>query len=227
MTGTLPSSNGGTGDTNWNQGGVVYIDGSSPKKLLSTAAGTSGYLLKSNGTGAPTWINPTTLTVAAATKATQDGDGNVIKTTYLKLSGGNVTGPVSFGDSVSVDDLNAGTLVVTGNASFVNGINTTNVNGGQIVYVVKGTQTATTASWTGNLPITALYDGLTIAYYLPRTSASNVTLNLTLANGTTTGAIPVYVTGTTRMTTHYGPGSTILLTYWSAGSISVNGTATT
>ena len=126
ITGTLPTSNGGTGNTSYTTGGVVYVDGSSPKKLLSTAAGTSGYLLKSGGTGAPTWVDPGTLTVAAAAK---DGDGNVIKTTYLKLTGGNVTGPVSFGDSVSIDDLNAGSLVVTGNASFTNNINANTING--------------------------------------------------------------------------------------------------
>lgn len=129
VTGTLPTSNGGTGNTSYNAGGVVYADGSSPKKLLSTAAGTSGYLLKSGGTGAPTWVDPGTLTVAAATKATQDGDGNVIKTTYFKLTGGNITGPVNFGDSVAIDDLNAGTLIVTGNASFTNNINANTING--------------------------------------------------------------------------------------------------
>ena len=95
------------------------------------------------------------------------------------------------------------------------------------VYVVKGTQTVDTGSWTGAIDLPALYDGLTIAYYLPRAGSGNATLNLTLSGGTTTGAIPVYVTSTTRMTTHYGAGSTILLTYWSAGSISVGGTATT
>lgn len=93
------------------------------------------------------------------------------------------------------------------------------------IHVVKGTQTATTASWTGEIDVDALYDGLTIAYYLPRTSASGVTLDLTLSNGETTGAKEVYITGTTRMTTHYTAGSTIYLTYWSAGSILINGTA--
>ena len=129
VTGTLPTSNGGTGNTSYNAGGVVYADGSNPKKLLSTAAGTSGYLLKSGGTGAPTWIDPGTLTVAAATKATQDGDGNVIKATYLKLTGGNVTGPVSFGDSVTIDDLTAGTLIITGNSSFTNNAQFNTING--------------------------------------------------------------------------------------------------
>ena len=94
------------------------------------------------------------------------------------------------------------------------------------IHLVMGTQTATTAAWTGEIDVDELYDGLTILYYLPRTSANNVTLNLTLADGTTTGAKEVYVSGTTRMTTHYGAGSTIMLTYWSAGSVSYNGTAT-
>lgn len=57
-----------------------------------------------------------------ATKANQDGDGNVIKTTYLKLSGGNVTGPVTFGSSVAADELTVGDLVVNGSGSFTNGL---------------------------------------------------------------------------------------------------------
>lgn len=95
------------------------------------------------------------------------------------------------------------------------------------IYFVEGTQTANTAAWTGAIDLDALFDGLTIAYYLPRTSASGVTLNLTLSGGGTTGAKEVYVNGSTRMTTHYPAGSTVYLTYYSAGSISINGTATT
>ena len=96
-------------------------------------------------------------------------------------------------------------------------------------YYVIGTQTASTAAWTGTIPASKLHNGLTIAYYLPYASAAstNVTLNLTLSTGATTGAINVYYTGTTRMTTHYGAGSTIILTYFEAGAIKVSGTATT
>lgn len=95
------------------------------------------------------------------------------------------------------------------------------------IYAVKGTQTKSTAAWTGNINVSALYDGLTIAYYLPYAGTStSATLNLTLSTGTTTGAVNVYYTGTTRATTQYAVGSTIILTYWSAGSISVSGTAT-
>lgn len=96
------------------------------------------------------------------------------------------------------------------------------------IYSVIGTQSASTSSWTGNINVSALSTGTTIAYYLPYASTStSVTLNLTLSTGTTTGAIDCYYTGTSRITTHYGAGSTIILTYYAAGDISVAGTATT
>ena len=86
-----------------------------------------------------------------------------------------------------------------------------------------------TCNWGGSIPVAELYDGLTIAYCL-QTSVSpsaNVTINLKLSNGTYTGRINAYTTASSRITTHYGAGSTIILTYWSAGSISVDGTVTT
>lgn len=115
-------------------------------------------------------------------------------------------------------------LLVTGNSRFLNPINGNARNG---VYYVKGTQTAATGSWTGTIQVPALYDGLTIMYYLPYNGSGNATLNLTLSNGTTTGAINCYYGNTTRLTTHYSQGSNIVMTYHSAGSISINGTATT
>lgn len=79
---------------------------------------------------------------------------------------------------------------------------------------VRGTQTAATGSWTGNAPtISALYSGLTIRYYLPCAGSGNATLNLTLKGGATTGAVNCYYSNTTRLTTHYGAGSLLTLTY--------------
>lgn len=115
-------------------------------------------------------------------------------------------------------------LLVTGNSRFINPINGNARNG---IYYVKGTQTAATGSWTGVIPVPALYDGLTISYYLPYGGSGNATLNLTLSDGTTTGAINCYYQGNSRLTTHYGTGSNIMLTYHPAGAVSVNGTATT
>ena len=79
--------------------------------------------------------------------------------------------------------------------------------------IIVGIQTATTAAWTGVSALTALTDGTQITYWLPQTSGSNATLNLTLKDGSTTGAIPLYYGGTTRLSTHYPAGSVLHLTY--------------
>jgi hypothetical protein len=72
--------------------------------------------------------------------------------------------------------------------------------------------------------VSALYDGLTIAYYLPYAGEGSVTLNLTL-NGTPTGAVNCY-TGTDRISTQYLACMIIYMTYFSAGSISISGVPT-
>lgn len=95
------------------------------------------------------------------------------------------------------------------------------------VYNVIGTQTAATGSWTGALHgVPALYTGLTIMYYLPWAGSGNATLNLTLDDGTTTGAVNCYYSNS-RLTTHYGKGCNIIMTYYKAGDIKIDGTATT
>ena len=101
----------------------------------------------------------------------------------------------------------------------------TNYNLKGSIYTVIGTQTAKTGSWTGELKtLDALYDGLTIMYWLPRAGNGNATLNLTLKDDVTTGPIDCYYKTNTRLTTHYATGDIILMTYWSAGSVSIDGT---
>lgn len=98
------------------------------------------------------------------------------------------------------------------------------------VYVVKGTHTTATVAWTGAIDVPVLYDGLTIAYYLPISATSGstqVTLNLTLSDGTTTGAVKCFYNASKLTRSYYPAGSSILMTYWGAGSISISGTATT
>jgi hypothetical protein len=79
--------------------------------------------------------------------------------------------------------------------------------------VIVGTQTAATGAWTGVASFSELHDGQQIVYWLPYAGSGNATLNLTLSGGNTTGAINCYYGGTTRITTHYGAGSAIHLTY--------------
>ena len=79
---------------------------------------------------------------------------------------------------------------------------------------IVGTQTAQTGDWTGNAPtLASLVDGQQITYWLPYAPSGNASLNLTLKNGNTTGAIPCYYGGTSRLTTHYSANNAIHLTY--------------
>ena len=92
-------------------------------------------------------------------------------------------------------------------------------------YYVKGTQTVSTGSWTGNLPdIDALYEGLIIDYWLPYAGSGNATLNLTLGNGQTTGAINCYYQSTTRLTTHIPANNVCQLVYQ---TVTISGTSYT
>lgn len=79
--------------------------------------------------------------------------------------------------------------------------------------LIVGTQTQATGAWTGVAPFDALEDGQKILYWLPYAGNGNATLNLTLSDSTTTGAVPCYYGGTTRLATHYPAGSMIRLTY--------------
>ena len=82
------------------------------------------------------------------------------------------------------DTVISGDLSVTGD---INGYNTS------YSYYVKGTQTAATGAWTGVLSeVDALYEGLTIDYWLPFAGSGDATLNLTLKDGSKTGAINCY-----------------------------------
>ena len=79
----------------------------------------------------------------------------------LQLTGGNVTGPVTFGDSITVDEATLGDLVVNGNASFTNNIQANRINGITVGSSPKFTDTNyyhTTGSWSG-LTYTATANG--------------------------------------------------------------------
>ena len=97
------------------------------------------------------------------------------------------------------------------------------------VYHVFGTQTESTNVWTGDLHgVSALYDGLTIAYVLPYAPTSNsATLELTLDDGTTTGAINVYLTPSSRFQNQISTGKPIMLSYYGVGKLINNGSPNT
>ena len=80
--------------------------------------------------------------------------------------------------------------------------------------IIVGTQTESTSAWTGTASFAHLSDGQQIVYWLPVASTSTaVTLELTLSGGGTSGAVPVYYSGITRLSTHYPAGNAIRLIY--------------
>ena len=79
----------------------------------------------------------------------------------LQLTGGQVTGPVNFGDSVYINDLNAGTLIVTGNAAFTNNIQANTINGVEVGLNPKFTDTWNKVSTTQDGYVTKLPGGTT------------------------------------------------------------------
>ena len=93
---------------------------------------------------------------------------NIKDENALPLTGGSVTGPVSFGDSVSIDEATVGDLVVNGSASFTNNIQANTINGVEVGSNPKftDTNTVTTATTTGSgnavTAVTASNGALTI-----------------------------------------------------------------
>lgn len=79
---------------------------------------------------------------------------------------------------------------------------------------IEDTRTAAGAALTGVSASESLYDGKHIIFFSKYALGSNVTLKLTLADGTETAAVPVYYYGTSRMATRYGANYVIPLTYY-------------
>lgn len=81
------------------------------------------------------------------------------------------------------------------------------------IIMLEDNSTATAGTWLAKTSlISALADGQLFLYKLTKAGASTTTLNVS-CNGTASGAKTVYRVGTTKLTTHYGVGSYILLYY--------------
>lgn len=84
VTGVLPVEHGGTGVSSLtNKSQLVLAPASASDTFHSLAPGTSGYILKSRGSGQqPQWAAPSSIAAGSATKATQDASGNTITVYY-------------------------------------------------------------------------------------------------------------------------------------------------
>lgn len=103
---------GGTGTTTSpTKGGIIY--GASTSAYGCTAAGTSGQLLKSNGTNAPTW---STDTLGSTTTPVYLNNGILAAcekdfSQYLPLAGGTMTGTVLFNKPIKFSTESYGTTL--------------------------------------------------------------------------------------------------------------------
>lgn len=132
-----------------------------------------------------------------ATKAMQDGSGNVIADTYLRKDFDTVGQNVIFSSSVDIDDLTTGTLLVNGNARFINGLKGNLV--GDVTGNLSGTSAYTEKLKTARKIGNASFDGSKdISLNDIGASASGHTHNyLPLSGGVITGDLGVdgYIRG--------------------------------
>jgi hypothetical protein len=194
-------------DTHYASGTVVTNDATKTGNYAAALTNGNVYL---NHVENGAVKNSHQITGAGATTVTSDASGNIIITstdnnTTYGVATTSADGLMSSTDKSKLDnvDLNATSIPF-----------------------IAGTQTAATGSWAGTTSeISELKDGQTIRYWLPYNGSGNATLNLTLSDGTTTGAINCYRTGTSRISTHYSAGNVIVLTYRS--NVSIAGSSTT
>lgn len=99
-------------------------------------------------------------------------------------------------------------------------VETVNDNHIRGVEYIRGVWRAASGEWTGVTQDTELYDGKQIILYMPFAGYGNATLNLTLADGTQTGAKNVYFESTTRFTTHKPQNAQLPLIYHKAQRLS-------
>ena len=86
------------------------------------------------------------------------------------------------------------------------------------VEYIESPETTSTTAYTGVSKDAALRDGKFILYRNQTQASGDWTLNLTLSNGTTTGAKPVYSFGTTNVGTMYKANSVIPMVYRTAAN---------
>ena len=140
----------------------------------------------------------------------------------LPLAGGNVTGPVNFGDTVTIEQASVGDLIITGNASSTNNLQVNTINGVAVGNSPKFTDTGwipfgQVDSTSTSTAFTATIDGITelkpgTCVLLKNgvvTSESGFTININ-----NLGAKPVYNNlNNTRDTTIFNKDYTMLFVY--------------
>ena len=160
VSGVLPIANGGTNSTATpTSGGVGYGTGTAH---AYTAAGTSAQLLQSNGTGVPTWVNPSSIAVThtltnptntitsivngvsatapAVNTVSNTSTTNTLSTTVNGVAGTGVNIINSNSLSSAVNTITSNINGVSSNTPIIN-TNTLTVSAGSLTSTVNGVAT--------------------------------------------------------------------------------------
>lgn len=194
VSGTLAATNGGTAQSTWTTGDILYA--SATNTLSKLSVGTTGQILKVSG-GVPTWATDT----SAGTVTSIDVSGG---TTGLTTSGG----PVTSSGTITL----AGTLAVanggTGQTSYTDGqllignstgntLAKSTLTAGSGISITNGSGTITIASTAGGGSVTSVAQSFTGG--LISVSGSPITTSGTLALTVagTSGGIPYFSSAST------------------------------
>ena len=196
ITGTLAVNQGGTGSaTALTQGGIMY--GSSTTAMASTAAGTAGQLLRSNGTGAPSWVSVDTISLSNRIngKVSKIGDtmtGNLSLQNFAKvnLKSGTDSTTISYDGLKSTGTFSKININRTSNATDTAGITVNTINGNAIEanginqYGLKATSTNSNAIWAESQNGAGLYSTAQSGNGVTAQSATGVGVEAISTTGT-------------------------------------------
>jgi hypothetical protein len=211
LAGTLGLSSGGTNATTGavnvgtgNAGSIIYDTGTA---LVDSVVGTSGYLLVSGGTSAPSWTNAPTISGANITAASIPNSALVNSSITVSTSGSGIGvsgSPVSLGGTVTLS--NTG---VTSNAAGP-GINVSTPTGA--VTISNTGVLSFSAGTTGLTPATATTGVVTLAGVLNPANGGTGVANNNASTITISGSFPLTLTLTNTTSVTLPTSGTLLST---------------
>ena len=187
--------------------GLVFTNSACDLKLY-TKSTTRDYAVMETSDGRTLFLQPTGTSSVVVGDSTQTEDLTYkFKVVGVSYFSGQIVNATP--DGTAPFDITSKTKVDNLNVDLLDGKHAEELaNYNEGIYYVEGTST-TAGTWLGsNERIKEYYDGLMILYKINQAGANTTTLNI---NGL--GAKTVYRFGTTKVTTHFGVNSIIVLSY--------------